>query len=111
LLGGAVETSHVLFVERDLAYLDAAGIDLAGLSISARGVHFGDNDDARTLTRRSNEYLADLVRDRPDPYAALAAIPLPDLDGAITELDYALSTLGLDGLALRRTWRTARRTT
>jgi 6-methylsalicylate decarboxylase len=84
----------------DLAYLDEAGIDLAVLSISAPGVHFGDDAAARTLARRSNEYLADLVRDRPDRYAALAAVPLPDLDGAITELDYALSTLGLDGVAL-----------
>ena len=84
----------------DLAYLDEAGIDLAVLSISAPGVHFGDDAAARTLARRSNEYLADLIRDRPDRYAALAAIPLPDLDGAITELDYALTTLGLDGVAL-----------
>jgi 6-methylsalicylate decarboxylase len=84
----------------DLAYLDEAGIDLAVLSISAPGVHFGDDAAARTLARRSNEYLADLVRDRPDRYAALAAIPLPDLDGAITELDHTLSTLELDGVAL-----------
>lgn len=84
----------------DLAYLDEAGIDLAVLSISTPGVHFGNDVAAGTLARRTNEYLADVVREHPRRYAALAALPLPDLDGTLAELEYALSTLGLDGVSL-----------
>jgi aminocarboxymuconate-semialdehyde decarboxylase len=86
--------------ERALAYLDDAGIDVAVTSISAPGVHFGDDAAARTLARRCNELAANLVRDRPDRFAALAILPLPDVDGALAELDYAFDTLGADGVVL-----------
>ena len=32
--------------------------------------------------------------------AVLLALPLPDVDGALAEIDYALGTLGLDGVLL-----------
>jgi 6-methylsalicylate decarboxylase len=87
-------------LEGALAYLDAAEIDVAVASISTPGVHFGDDAVARELARRTNEYLAELVRDRPDRFAALAAIPLPDVEGALDAVAYALDDLGLDGVSL-----------
>src|ERR1700735_1464493 len=83
-----------------IAYLDEAGIDLAVPSISTPGVHFGDDAAARTLARRVNEYLADLRRDRPDRFGGFAALPLPDIDGSLTELAYAFDALELDGVSL-----------
>jgi 6-methylsalicylate decarboxylase len=83
-----------------LAYLDAAAIDVAVASISTPGVHFGDDAAARDLARRTNEYLAEIVRARPDRFAALAALPLPDVDGALGALAYALDELALDGVSL-----------
>ncbi|MFI9381898.1 amidohydrolase family protein [Kutzneria sp. NPDC052558] len=83
-----------------LGFLDDAGIDVAVTSISAPGVHFGDDARARELARRSNELAADMVRDRPDRFAALAVLPLPDVDGALDELAFALDTLGMDGVVL-----------
>jgi 6-methylsalicylate decarboxylase len=79
-----------------LAYLDAAEIDVAVASISTPGVHFGDDAAARNLAKRTNEFLAGL----PDRLAALAAVPLPDVDGALDTVAYALDDLGLDGVSL-----------
>jgi aminocarboxymuconate-semialdehyde decarboxylase len=83
-----------------IAYLDEAEIDLAVLSISTPGVHFGQDASARTLTRRVNEFIADLRRDRPDRFGGFAALPLPDVDGALEQLEYAFDVLELDGVIL-----------
>jgi 6-methylsalicylate decarboxylase len=83
-----------------IAYLDEAGIDVAFPSISTPGVHFGDDAAARVLTRRVNEYFAELKRDRPDRFGAFAAVPLPDVDGSLEQIEYAFDVLGLDGVSL-----------
>ena len=83
-----------------LAYLDQAEIDVAVLSISTPGVHLGDDRAARDLATRTNEYLAEVARQRPDRFVALAALPLPDLDGSLEAVRYALDALGLDGVSL-----------
>jgi aminocarboxymuconate-semialdehyde decarboxylase len=83
-----------------LSFLDDAGIDLAVTSISTPGVHTGDAAAARLLARRCNELAAEMIRDRPDRFAGFACLPLPDVDGALAELAYALDDLQLDGVLL-----------
>jgi predicted TIM-barrel fold metal-dependent hydrolase len=83
-----------------LAFMDEAGIDVAMLSISTPGVHVGDDARARSLARRCNEFAARLVQSRPDRFGSFAALPLPDVDGALEELSYALDVLTLDGVLL-----------
>ncbi len=83
-----------------LSFMDDAGIDVAVLSISTPGVHVGDDARARTLARRCNEFAATLVQSRPDRFGSFAALPLPDVDGALEELSYALDVLKLDGVLL-----------
>jgi 6-methylsalicylate decarboxylase len=41
-----------------------------------------------------------MTRDRPDRFGGFACLPLPDIDGALTELAYALDDLQLDGVLL-----------
>jgi len=83
-----------------IAYLDEARIDVAVPSISTPGVHLGDDGAARTLARRVNEYLADLKRDRPDRFGGFAALPLPDVEGSLDQIEYAFDVLELDGLSM-----------
>src|SRR5258707_243676 len=67
---------------------------------SARQAHMGDDGSARDLARRVNEFAAKLIHERPDRLGAFAALPLPDVDGSLRELEYALDTLKLDGVVL-----------
>jgi 6-methylsalicylate decarboxylase len=87
-------------LEGAIAYLDEAGIDVAVQSISTPGVHFGDDAAARDLARRCNEYLAGVKRDRPDRFGAFGVLPLPDVDGTLDQIAYALDVLELDGVSV-----------
>lgn len=83
-----------------LAFMDDAGIDVAVTSISTPGVHVGDDARARDLARRCNELAASMIQKQPDRFGGFAALPLPDVDGALNELAYALDVLKLDGAVL-----------
>ena len=86
--------------DRSLAMMDRLGIGKAMLSLSSPGVWFGDDAEARALARSCNAYAASLAKQHPDRFGALAALPFPDLEGALDELAYALDTLRLDGVIL-----------
>ena len=83
-----------------LDLMDRFGIKTAITSISAPGVYFGDVGFARDLARTCNELSAKMIKDHPDRFGAMAVLPLPDVGGALEELEYALDTLKLDGVAL-----------
>jgi aminocarboxymuconate-semialdehyde decarboxylase len=86
--------------ESMLSYMDDAGIDVAITSISTPGVHMGDDVAASELARRVNEISATLIQERPDRFGGFAALPLPDVDGALRALEYGLDVLKLDGVVL-----------
>jgi len=81
-------------------HLDKTGVETAITSLSTPGVWFGDQDLARNLSRICNEFQAKMVEDYPGRFRSLACLPLPDVAGALLELEYALDTLGHDGVVL-----------
>lgn len=83
-----------------LETMDELGVATAMLSISSPGVHFGDDTAARGLARRCNQTGAELARRRPDRFGVFAALPLPDIDGAIEEVAHAFDVLGADGICM-----------
>ncbi|MDL5159296.1 amidohydrolase family protein [Actinomycetospora termitidis] len=83
-----------------LAMMDRRGIATGVLSISAPGVHFGDDAAARELARAVNEEHAELVARHPDRFGQFAVLTLPDVEGAVAEAEYALDVLGADGVVL-----------
>src|SRR5262245_16123006 len=68
----------------DLALMDRRGIAAAVLSVSAPGVFFDDIALARRLARRCNGALARTVRAHPARFGALAVLPLPDVEAALS---------------------------
>ncbi|WP_077037956.1 amidohydrolase family protein, partial [Pelomonas sp. KK5] len=62
--------------------------------------HFGDDAAARALARYCNEEGAKAVQAHPKRFGLFASLPLPDVDGALKELDHAFDTLGADGVVL-----------
>jgi 6-methylsalicylate decarboxylase len=86
--------------DRSLEVMDRNGIATAITSISYPGVFFGDSASSRDLARQCNEFSARLVNEYPERFGAFAVLPLPDVDGALKETEYALDRLKLDGIAL-----------
>ena len=81
-----------------IAAMDALEIERAYLSISSPGIHFGDDVSARKLARRVNEEAARLKTKYPGRIEFFASTPLPDRDGAVAEITYALDELGASGI-------------
>jgi predicted TIM-barrel fold metal-dependent hydrolase len=77
------------------------GIDAAILNpLSVAGVHHGDDAKARYLTEKTNEALAKFVTHAPEKLGFFATLPLPDVEGALRQLEFALDTLHADGVIL-----------
>ncbi len=86
--------------ESALAFMARCGISSAVLSVSTPGTYFGDVAEARERTREVNEYCAALGRRHPAAFSFFATLTLPDLEGAMAELAYALDVLGARGVIL-----------
>ncbi|MEU0882492.1 amidohydrolase family protein [Lentzea sp. NPDC005914] len=86
--------------ETHLDLMDRHRITTAVLSLSSPGVHFGDDAAARRLAREVNEYAAALAQDHPGRFGSFAALPLPDVNGALDEIAHVFDELGADGVTL-----------
>ena len=80
--------------------MDKNGAATSILSISAPGSWTGKVEESRKLARILNEYKAQVVRDHPGRFGFFATIPLPDIDGSLAELAYALDVLKADGICV-----------
>jgi predicted TIM-barrel fold metal-dependent hydrolase len=88
-------------VEKDLELMDRLGLRTAVISISAPAANVPNIKDARAIARLCNEVAARMINDHPERLGAFATLPaLTDVEGALREIEYALDTLDLDGVAL-----------
>ncbi len=91
--------------EAMLEAMDGHRIQAQVLSVSSPGVTFAEGQDAARLARQLNEYMAGLVRDHAPRFGSMAVLPLSDVDASLAEIDYALDTLGMDGVGLLSNYR------
>ncbi len=81
-----------------LADMDAAGIDLQVLSLSAiDGIDKADAETALSLVRDSNDLLAEAIRGHPRRFSGFAALALQDPEKAAMELERCVTKLGFAG--------------
>jgi len=83
-----------------IVMMDALEIATGLLSLTAPGIVGWKKDERREMARRVNEYTADLVAKRPDRFGNFATLPLPEVDGAVSELAHSFDALQADGVIL-----------
>ena len=80
--------------------MDAAGIDVAVLSLSTPNVFFLPPEGQPALARRMNDAYAEAMAAHPDRIMAFASIPMDQPDAALAELRRAIDELRMNGVIL-----------
>jgi predicted TIM-barrel fold metal-dependent hydrolase len=72
------------------------------LSMSSPATHLtpGNDEEGRSVTRRANNYMSKICADHADHFLFFASLPLPDIEGSLAEIDYALDHLGAVGFQI-----------
>jgi predicted TIM-barrel fold metal-dependent hydrolase len=86
--------------ERRIADMDAAGIDVQVLSVSAPGAEQLDATEAVKFARDTNDILADAVRRHPSRFAGFATLPTASPETAADELDRMVRQHGFKGAVI-----------
>jgi 6-methylsalicylate decarboxylase len=90
-------------LQRTLDQMEKAGVATTVLSVLASG---GFNmpklsaEEHRRLARQANEYGAKVRTDHPGKFGLFAYIPMPDVEGTLKEIEYALDVLKAEGLII-----------
>jgi len=85
--------------ETQLQSMDSWRIRTAITSLTPRVV-LKNLHRLRQVARTCNEFQARMVLEHPSRFGSFALLPLPDVDGALEEITYALDILHLDGVGL-----------
>lgn len=83
-----------------VAEMDADGVDVQVLAVSAPGVQKFDPATALSIARIANDRLHDAIETYPARFAGLAVAPPQAPAEAAKELDRAITRLGLKGLVI-----------
>ncbi len=87
-------------LDAHLQWMDEVGIRQSILTMAAPHPYFGNAAESAKIIRKENETAAAL-RDRyPDRFKFCATLPLPDVQSAIREAEYALDVLKADCIKL-----------
>ena len=83
--------------EERLADMNSLGVDVQVLSTNAYFYNYeGDPTTVPTMAAAANEYVAEVVKDRPDRFSGFSTLPMQDIKASIKELERGMK-LGLKG--------------
>jgi predicted TIM-barrel fold metal-dependent hydrolase len=80
--------------------MDRAGTATAVLSITTPGVWMGDAASSRQMARTCNDYAARMIVDNGKRYGMWVAVPMPDVEGSLREIEYGMDVLKADGIGM-----------
>jgi uncharacterized protein len=83
-----------------VAAMDAAGIDVQAMSLTAPGVEQLEVEEAKAVAREANAFLAEAIRRHPTRFFGLAALPIGDPRAAVEELEHATGDGGFKGVVI-----------
>lgn len=83
-----------------LERMDAQGVRTAVTSISAPGLPLSDLKERARLARWCNDFAAGLAAAHPGRFGMFATLPLPDVEAALREIDFAYGQCSADGVCL-----------
>jgi predicted TIM-barrel fold metal-dependent hydrolase len=87
--------------EMSLVEMDRNAVATAMVSIIQPGAWLKEDvGKSRAIAREINELGARMMEDHPGRFGLWAAIPLPDTEGSLREIEYAFDTLKADGIGL-----------
>lgn len=99
-LGPVIGIAKAWTPARAIEEMDRSEIETAVCSVTNPGIWFDDIQKSRRLARACNEYADRMARDNPGRFASFATLPLPDIDGSLAELAYALDVLHAEGVGV-----------
>ncbi|HXQ50008.1 MAG TPA: amidohydrolase family protein [Stellaceae bacterium] len=80
--------------------MDEGNVATAIVSITQIAMRLTDRERIRRLARACNEYAARMVAEHKGRFGMFVALPLPDIDASLKEIEYGLDQLKADGVGL-----------
>ena len=97
---GEIEEKLCDLADQRIADMDATGLDVQVLSLTAPGLQSLETVDALALQVSTNDLIAKTVRLHPDRFQGFATLATSDPQAAARELERAVTRLGLNGAML-----------
>ncbi len=96
---GLMQTANTTWTaEKTIEDLDQGGGAVAVISLTNPGLYLGDIPQTIRLARECNDFGAEVVRTHPTRIGLFAAMPLPDVDATLREIEYAFDQIHADGI-------------
>jgi len=75
-------------------------LSVTGLTPAYADLFYDGSERAKAFVRRMNDYGAKLASDNPKRFGFFAALPMPNQDDCLKEIEYAFDTLRADGVMM-----------
>ncbi|OAT84650.1 2-amino-3-carboxymuconate-6-semialdehyde decarboxylase [Bacillus sp. MKU004] len=94
-------TDQVWSAEKRIKDMEREGVDMQVLSpIPVTFSYWAPAEEAETLARVQNDFIADIVNQYPSRFIGMGAVPMQNVEVAIREMDRCKHELGLSGIEI-----------